>query len=296
MARVTACLMALVALLACGAPPAAAEQIKHRFSTQAGGKRSFYLSVPKDLQPGAAHPLVLVFAGTDTTGKQMQAFLGASWSDAGGMEAAFPDAIFVYPDPKWRDFPAWDGKYGGWLLGPHAGPAEGMEDLRFVADLMDWLGARYSIDPERVFATGHSWGGDMAAVVGCFLGDRVTAIAPIAANRPFWFDGNGPADCKGHPAVWTFFGTSDEHYAGQQAAAGDFGREQDAFWARRNGCDPGVTTLDLPIAGDHIEHRGCQQPVRLTLYSPAFSGESDQPGHQPPDAALGVISRWFADM
>ena len=294
-ARATASLIAFVAVLMVTVPPAAAQQITYAFSAEAGGQRSFFLSLPKDMQPGTTPALVMVFAGTDTTGADMQAFFGASWTDAGGMEAAFLDAIFVYPDPKWRDFPGWGGRYGGWLLGPHAGPGTGMQDLRFVAELLDWLGTTYAVDPDRVFATGHSWGGDMAAVAGCFLGDRFTAIAPIAANRPFWFDANGPADCKGHPAVWTVFGTADEHYAGQQAFAGDFGRQQDAFWARRHGCGSVTLMLNLPLTGESTTHQGCIQPVRLTLYDPAFSGTTDQPGHQPPDRAIPLIARWFAD-
>lgn len=46
-------------------------------------------------------------------------------------------------------------------------------------------------DTERVFATGHSWGGDMAQVVSCFLGERFRATVPVAANRPYWFEDGG---------------------------------------------------------------------------------------------------------
>ena len=33
----------------------------------------------------------------------------------------------------WRDFEGW-GNLGGWLLGPHAGPAEGMDDIEFTKE------------------------------------------------------------------------------------------------------------------------------------------------------------------
>ncbi|HUG40901.1 MAG TPA: PHB depolymerase family esterase [Longimicrobiales bacterium] len=45
-----------------------------------------------------------------------------------------------------------------------AGP--GLErDVRFIADLVDTLRARYAIDPDRVYANGMSNGGGMALVL-----------------------------------------------------------------------------------------------------------------------------------
>ena len=95
------------------------------------------------------------------------------------------DIIYVYPDPL-EGFEGW-GTWG-WLLGPHARPADGQQDLSFMGSLLDRLEASYCIDRERIFVTGHSWGGDMAAVVGCFMGDRIRAAVPAAANRPYWFE------------------------------------------------------------------------------------------------------------
>ena len=158
-------------------------QISNVFSKQAGGKRSFYLSLPDGYSAENKYKLVLVFPGTSTTGMEMKAFVGDGWNGINGLEANMPNTIFVYPDPKWRYFPDWKSTDGGWLLGPYGSAAKGMEDIRFVSELLDWLTANYAIDTERVFATGHSWGGDMTAVVGCFLGDRFRAIAPVAANR-----------------------------------------------------------------------------------------------------------------
>ena len=68
-----------------------------------------------------------------------------------------PGEIYVYPDLQWHDFEGW-GNMGGWLLGPHAYPAHGSGDLAFTRVLIASLSARFCIDPERIFATGHSWG------------------------------------------------------------------------------------------------------------------------------------------
>jgi len=138
------------------------------------------------------------------------------------------------------------------VLGPHAAPADGEEDLVFTGALLDALEASYCVDTERIFATGHSWGGDMAAVVACFLGERITAAAPVAANRPYWFEPQtGEFSCEGEAAVWTFFGVADDHFT-WQAYPGEFGDEQDAFWQEAHGCaSEGATALDygLPASG-----------------------------------------------
>ena len=118
----------------------------------------------------------------------------------------------------WRDFDGW-GTLGGWLLGPYAAPANGDEDLAFTSAILDYMGENYCVDPARVFATGHSWGGDMAMVVACFLGDRFRAAVPVAANRPYWFERDGGwADCVGETAMWHMFGEGDTHFTDQAFA------------------------------------------------------------------------------
>ncbi len=177
-------------------------QISHTFSDKAGGERSYYLSVPKSYDPSKPQRLMVGFAGTNWLGVQIKPYLG--------LEQTAPQEgeIYVYPDLEWHDFPSW-GNLGGWLLGPHAGPAKGNDDIEFTRELVELLGEEYCIDTDRIFATGHSWGGDMAAVAGCFLGDIFRAVAPAAANRPYWFDApGGQVGCVSHAAVWTFFGQS----------------------------------------------------------------------------------------
>ena len=206
-------------------------QISLKLSQKAGNERSFYLSLPKNYTQNERHKLVLVFAGTDSKGFEMKEYIGDGWSSGlDGIEAQMPKTIFVYPDPKWRYFSGWNGTYGGWLLGPNEHPAKGMEDLYFVDELIDWLIEKYNIDQDRIFATGHSWGGDMTCVVGCFLGNRFRAIAPVAANKPYWFNSNSAtSDCKGSPAVWTFYGLDDDYFADRQSEKGQFGKEQNDF-------------------------------------------------------------------
>src|SRR6185369_13210853 len=55
-------------------------------------------------------------------------------------------------------------------------------DLNFLNALIDSVSAQYSIDAKRIYSTGISNGGFMSNDLACFLGNRITAIASVAAG------------------------------------------------------------------------------------------------------------------
>lgn len=243
---------------------------------EGGGERGYWLSLPAGYDPERAYAVVVGFPGTDWVGEQIQPYLDLE-------DELDEPMIFVYPDPLWRSFEGW-GTYGGWLLGPYAAPADGMEDLVFVDLLLDRLEGELCVDPGRVYVTGHSWGGDMAAVTACFLGDRVRAAGPAAANEPYWFD-DPRLECAGAPALWTWFGEADDHFTWQDHP-GEFGELQDAFWAAERGCT-GTEPLEVQGGGQCVRHTGCEAEVRYCLYPPAT-------GHQIPRVFAAELMGWFA--
>ncbi|SDY79855.1 polyhydroxybutyrate depolymerase [Lysobacter sp. yr284] len=266
------------------APPSG--QRSHVFSDAAGGERSYYVALPANYDRSKRYRLVMVFAGTDTRGREMHEWFGAGWRppQVVGLEPRMHDTVFVYPDQAY----AW-GDVAGWALGPKARPYDGWHDIRFAEELLAQAERDYSIDTERVFATGHSWGGDMAAVVGCYLGAHFRAIAPVAANRPYWFGSpTSDGDCTGMPAVWTFFGRDDDHF-GDASPDGLFGEEHDAFWTARQQC-----SRDYDRSGETRVYRGCKTGVRFTLYAGGqYSGGGGLRDHQPPDYFLQALSQWL---
>lgn len=264
----------------CGLAPAhgaGGAQVSRMFSAAAGGERSFFITRPTDYDPDVPHPVIVAFAGTNWSGAMIRPYFALETD---------PSAIYVYPDLEFHDFEGW-GNLGGWLLGPHANPADGSEDIELVRELLDLLESQYCVDTARVFATGHSWGGDMAAVVGCFLGDRFTAVAPAAANRPYWFEPNaGEVGCVGEAAVWTFFGQNETHFT-NQSFAGEFGDQQNDFWRDKHACGDGTTDLGVGASGECIAWDGCSSETRYCFYEPAA-------GHQIPSYFTATIMEWFA--
>lgn len=267
----------------CGLPAAwltGGAQIELDAGADGDGVRGAYLVLPSSYDPNVPHRLVFGFPGTNWVGQQIRGYLNLEG------RTGLPE-VYVYPDPLWREFSGW-GTYGGWVLGPHAWPADGMGDLVFTEKLLDHLEDNLCIDTERVFATGHSWGGDMAQVVACFLGDRFTASAPAAANQPYWFTtGGGWTACAGDAAVWTWFGINDTHFT-MQSYPGEYGDQCNDFWLDTHSCDESAATdLGFEDPGTCVSYGGCDAEVRYCLYGA-------DAGHGIPSYYSGAVMDWFA--
>ena len=131
-----------------------------------GLTRSALVHAPPAARSGRPLPLVLALHGVGGNGKFMEEYTGLSrLSNRKGFVVAYPSA---YGSPaRWN------------IAGP---PGAEPDDVAFGRDLLDALGARLCIDTGRVFVTGVSNGGGMAARLGCELSDRLRAIAPVAGS------------------------------------------------------------------------------------------------------------------
>lgn len=67
----------------------------------------------------------------------------------------------------------------------------GVDDVAFIASVIDRLEATDRVDPDRVYVTGLSRGDMMAYRLACQLSTRLAAIAPVAGNMA---DANGRVD------------------------------------------------------------------------------------------------------
>ena len=202
-----------------------------RTLSSGGRTRRFRLVVPKSAQPGPA-PLVLNIHGLVENPKVHE------WYTAMDEAAAKRGMVVVYPE----------GLGNSWNAGPACcGRAldEGVDDVRFLRDLVREVESEVCIDRARVFATGMSNGGIMSYRLACDASDIIAAIAPVAGTE---------AVTKCEPRrpvpVLAFNGTSDFLVTW---SGGWFGLESPqasiARWARRNRCS-GPPSKSVYAKGD----------------------------------------------
>ena len=134
--------------------------------TIVGVPRSAIVHVPTSARTGQALPVVLAFHGAGGTGQFMASYSGLqSVSDRQDFVSVFPSA--ARPHRRWV------------LANEDTG---GPADIQFITALLNRVPTLACTDPTRVYATGVSNGGGMAARVGCELSSRLAAIAPVAGG------------------------------------------------------------------------------------------------------------------
>lgn len=138
----------------------------------------------------------------------------------------------------------------------------------------------------------------MTNVTAYFLKGIFRAVAPVAANKPYWFENNGnfihDPNYSGNTAVWIFFGLKDDYFK-NDSIDGDFGKQQSDFWVYENGGDINdYTSKEIGNKGDvTLTYPGTSQ-VKLTLYDYGqYSGGGSARGHQPPDYYFKAVTDWF---
>lgn len=144
----------------------------HRLSmTVDGRERAYILHVPPQARSTTPLPLLVVLHGTYGSGRKMQFGLGFDpYADQRGFMVAYPDA---YQGMRWND-----GR--GTLDSTRAG----VDDVRFLTQMVDAIATHGRLDRTQVYVTGASNGGMMAYRLGCETSGVFTGIAPVIANIP----------------------------------------------------------------------------------------------------------------
>ncbi len=205
--------------------------ISQEFSFMYDGiERSYIVYVPESTRE-TDNPMVINMHGLGSNAIQQQFY---SQFD---LVADTSGAIIVYPngvDNQWNIY-----------------SDNGVDDVGFISALIDTMAANYSIDLNRVYATGMSMGGFMSHRLACQLNNRIAAIGPVAGTLAYPF-------CSPERAVPVchIHGTADETVPYSLVPP------TIAFWAGINGCSDSVV-VNLPdIDPDD------QSTVTLTTYSP----------------------------
>jgi len=244
-------------------------------------RRQYTVHVPaKYFESEKPVPLVLILHGAGGTGQSIESWSGFdALSDKEGFIVAYPDAVNG----------AWNDNRGDEL--------KAVDDLGYLAHLIESVSEKANIDRTRVYAAGYSRGGMMSYRLGCVLPKQFAAVASVASTMPTYI----LLECQNAPpkAVMVVQGTDDPivPWMGIQPAylsAADTLK----FWGQHNRCTdlgPIKEVVDLsPLDGTRLltqDALKCKQPI--LLYS-VFHGGHTWPGH-PVDSSfdLGLTSMDF---
>lgn len=145
------------------------------------GVRTWWVYLPSNYDTSGNWPAVLVFHGGGGRGRRIMA--DGRWrelAEAEGFIAVFPDGTsedMHLPIRYRRAGQTWNDGSGRSSIDA---VQRNIDDVAFVNAVVDDLLAEYAIDPDLVFAAGHSNGGSMTFHAARGLDGRFAAIAPVA--------------------------------------------------------------------------------------------------------------------
>jgi poly(3-hydroxybutyrate) depolymerase len=218
--------------------------------TIAGTTRDYVLFVPTAYNSSTKMPLIFAWHGLGGSGTMARQYFRIE-------QAASNQAIFVYPTglPNSNNQTAWTLTQNG-------------VDVQFFDALRADIASKYCIDANRVYSTGHSYGAMMTNALGCYRGNVLRGIAPVAGMPPF-----GNPTCTGAVAAWIAHGDNDPTV--DFTTGGIASRD---LWIKLDTCDASTT----PVAVDPspcVAYQGCSagHPVHWCVHQdqhnwPSFAG------------------------
>ena len=209
--------------------------------------RPYDVFVPSGYVAGTPTPLVVLLHGYGASGAGQESYFR--------LQAVAEAETFLYATPDgtldqggsrfWNGTDACCDLYDA-----------GVDDVGYLTALIDDVGARYTVDPRRVYLVGHSNGGFMSHRMACDRADRIAAIVALAGT--VW---NDPTDCPASEpvAIAHAHGTMDSVivYAGGMVFGQAIYPSADmtaAIWRTKNGCtgteDGGLLDLEAVVPGE----------------------------------------------
>lgn len=242
-------------------------------TVQVGGLARSYtlLSPPQRDHPA---PLVIVLHGGGGSPESMI----PRWSE----QARRSGFIVAAPKGLGRN-----DRMGTWNASGCCGEAaaRGVDDVAFIAAVIDDVSRRQSVDPRKIYVTGFSNGGMLTHRVAIALGDKIAAAAVVSGA----LFGNETAPRTPVPML-IMHGEQDPvvAFGGGMSPRRFVAQTQNLpflpvnasvdFWRRANGCSRAPITLSRPSA--RIETSvGCRSDADVVFYDLPEGGH-DWPGAQ----------------
>ena len=220
-----------------------AQQTINASITHDGIERDYILYVPEIYDGSTAVPLVLNFHGFGSSASQ-QMFYGdfRDIADTEGFLLVHPEGTTFIGNQFWNvGFP---------------GISSTIDDVGFTEALIDELATLYTIDLDRVYATGMSNGGFMSFLLACQLSEKIAAVASVTGSMTRdTFD-----DCNAQlpTPVLQIHGTEDDVVLYNENNLSLPIPDVISYWVDHNNCETTPTTTTLPDVdvsdGSTIEH------------------------------------------
>lgn len=174
-----------------------------------GIKRSFHLHVPRSMNDGGKVPLVIVLHGGAENWKVIRKISGMDkQSDRSGFIVAYPNGTGrLKPFLFWNAFDCC-----GYPL------KRGVNDVRFISELIDFLVQNYRVDQKRVYVVGYSNGAMLAYRLGCELPEKIAAIGVIGGSM------SGKEKPPDKPLSVIIFHSLDDEHVPYQGGGGKWER------------------------------------------------------------------------
>lgn len=229
-----------------------------------GRARTYYLYLPpKDKSAAKLAVVVVLHGGGKADGNEMAEMTGYNkLADREGFIAVYPNGV----DAQWND--------GRGKTFRKAEDISKVNDIGFLSALIELLIRDYNGDPRRIYVTGLSNGGMMTLRLGCEIGSKLAAIAPVIANMP----ANIVGTCKPDSPlpVLLMNGTTDPLVPWDGGSVRFFRRamgevvstaETVQFWVKHNQCN---STPDIVILPDNDRNDGSR--VKVLTYKSNRNG------------------------
>ncbi len=139
-----------------------------------GDYRTYLLHLPSGYTGISDLPLIVAMHGGFGNAYNMETISELS------IKADAEHFIVVYPEGVKGGFLNASSWNAGWCCG--FASSSNVDDVGFIDSLLNTLIGDYSIDTNRIYATGMSNGGFMSYRLACELSDRIAAIAPVECS------------------------------------------------------------------------------------------------------------------
>ena len=208
-----------------------------------GIQRDYILYIPAIYDGGTEAPLVFNFHGFGSNANEQMLYGDfRAIADSEGFLLVHPEGTFFNGNQHWN--------VGGFTIGST------VDDVGFTEALIEELAGLYTINLDRVYATGMSNGGYMSFLLACQLSEKIAAVASVTGSMtPETFDACNPQ----HPTpILQIHGTNDEIVPYNGASWSRSIEDVMTYWVNYNNCDESPSTTVFPdidpTDGSTVEH------------------------------------------